>query len=298
MADPQQLQVVIPVFNGWSQTRQCLDSLRQSTFQDFSVLVVDHGSTDDTRKNLESDYPEVTRIVGTPDLWWTGATNLGIRAAIDRGAKAIMLLNNDCYLDAGAIGALHNSMSHIGNGVVAPVQQRYSDGAVQTTPLRTCFLLGFPMLHTSRKSLYHPGTSEPIPVRMIQGGRGAIVPTSVFERVGLLNERELPHYGSDLDFYLRCRNQGIPLFVVPNAVVHVDDTRTTMARRLRGMSLREFLETFRSRRSHRNLRDLSALFRLHYPIPGLWRLGVSLNLLRYTLLYLLARGTGVLIPRK
>ena len=47
--------------------------------------------------------------------------------------------------------------------------------------------------------------------------------------------------------------------------------------------------TFRDRRSHRNLRDLSALFRRHYPIRGLYPLGVGLNLLRYSVLYAAGR---------
>lgn len=55
------------------------------------------------------------------------------------------------------------------------------------------------------------------------------------------------------------------------------------------MTLSSFLDTLKNRRSHRNIPELTALFRLHYPIPGLYPLGVSLNLLRYALLYAAAR---------
>lgn len=296
MTGSQNLHIVIPVFNGWPQTRQCLERLRQSTSKEFSVLVVDHGSTDGTRDHLERDYPEVIRIPGSPDLWWTGATNLGIRTALEHGADAVMLLNNDCYLEPGAIKALLDHGSHEPETVIAPVQRAYPDGAILTTALRSCFLLGFPLLHTSRRSLYNPARHELIPVHMIAGGRGAIIPASVLARVGLLDEARLPHYGSDVDFYLRCRREGIPLFIACDTLVDVDEATTTLSRRLGSMKLAQFAETLRNRRSHRNLRDLSTLFRLHYPIPGLWWIGVGLNLLRYAAVYVAARVARLFAP--
>ena len=38
--------VVIPNYNGISYLKGCLDSLQAQTTRDFSVLVVDNGSTD------------------------------------------------------------------------------------------------------------------------------------------------------------------------------------------------------------------------------------------------------------
>ena len=69
-------------------------------------MVVDHGTTSDTKQSLEREYPEVVRIVGTPELWWTGATNLGIRYALSCGAELVMLLNNDCYVAPDATSEL------------------------------------------------------------------------------------------------------------------------------------------------------------------------------------------------
>lgn len=280
------IHIVIPVFNGWKQTKLCLDALRASIYRDLEIIVVDHGSTDETKEALPSQYSEVLHILGESTLWWTGATNLGIRKALDRGAKNIMLLNNDCYVTPDTVGRLVELSRRAGEAIVAPVQKDYFTKSVLCVTASTCYLLGFPTVITPRsKRAHRVGGQELLPTKLIIGGRGVLIPSSIFQRVGLLDEDNLPHAGSDNDFYLRCRNQGIPLFIASDASIYVDNTRTTLAARAETMSLSQFLQTFVDRRSHRNILYLTALFKLHYPIKGLHHLGVALNLLRYFILY-------------
>ena len=70
-----------------------------------------------------------------------------------------------------------------------------------------------------------------------------------------------------------------------DARVYVDDTRTSIAAKFDDMGFRQFLQTLVTPRSHRNIRDLTALFKLHYPIKGLHHIGVALNVIRYFMLY-------------
>ena len=46
------VSIVMPVYNGGSLMQQMLDSLCRQTFEDFELIVVDDGSTDDTALNL------------------------------------------------------------------------------------------------------------------------------------------------------------------------------------------------------------------------------------------------------
>jgi GT2 family glycosyltransferase len=283
------ISIIIPVLNRWEQTRTCLQYLYAGTDLGFSVIIVDHGSTDGTRAGLAQEFPQVTRLPGTLEMWWTGATNVGIRAALQQGAAYIMLLNNDCYFEPGTLATLRQHATAAGAAVIAPVQRSLQLSRILTRPMTTGFLLGFTTLLLPGRHLYRPDEHRLIGTRLIIGGRGALIPASVFDRVGLLNEQDLPHYGSDHDFYLRCRQHGVPLFIASDAVLDVDEDTTTLSTRLGSMPLRAFVRSLRDRRSHRNLRELGALFRLHYPIPGLYPLGVTLNLARYTCVYLLAR---------
>ena len=279
------IHIIIPVFNGWSQTKVCLDALMASSYRDLEIIVVDHGSTDETKKTLPAQYPEVVHVLGEPTLWWTGATNLGIRTAMDRGADTIMLLNNDCYVTLETIERLITHGQRTRGAIIAPVQRDYLSKQVLCTTATTCYLLGFPTIIPPWGARDHLGKEQFLPTNLILGGRGVVISAEVFKRVGMFDEINLPHYGSDNDFYLRCRSAGIPLFIAANSTVYIDNRTTTMASDLGSKSFPQFLETMRDRRSHRNIQDLTALFKLHYPIKGLHHIGVVLNLLRYLTFY-------------
>lgn len=48
------ISVIIPVYNCERQLEKCLHSLLNQSFQDFEIIVVDDGSTDDSRKKAEN----------------------------------------------------------------------------------------------------------------------------------------------------------------------------------------------------------------------------------------------------
>ncbi|PKM10188.1 MAG: hypothetical protein CVV13_13990 [Gammaproteobacteria bacterium HGW-Gammaproteobacteria-3] len=291
------LHIIITDFNGYAQTRLCLKALRASLFHRFTALIIDHGTSDETRTGLAEEFPEVIRLPGSPDLWWSGATNLGIRAALERGADAIMLLNNDCYVTPEALGNLTALTDKHPDAVIAPVQRDWQTGRLISISPRTLFLLGFSSLAGPQRLTPSMAKCDLLPVKLISGGRGVIIPVSVFEKIGLFDEKRLPHYCADHDFYLRANKQKIPLYAAPGAFVDIDNTRTSLADNPGTLDFAGFLQTFRSIRSHRNLRDITTLFKAHYPIPYLYPLGVALFISRYCLVYLVKRGLFLLRSR-
>jgi hypothetical protein len=284
------LHLVITDFNGIDQTQRCLQALRASHCQDFRILVVDHGTDGRTGEILTRHYPEVIRIEGSPDLWWTGATNLGIHAALARGASHVMLLNNDGYVTPATIGILLGLARDHRDAIIAPIQRDWRSGKITSISPRSRFLLGFPTVPGPRRLTPAMAAQPLLPVELIGGGRGVILSAGVLADLGLFDEETLPHYWADHDFYLRARHRGIRLRVATGAFVDIDNTRTTTADQPETLSWRAFLGTLRDTRSHRNLRDVTALFRKHYPIPGLSALGVALYTGRYLLVYLLKRA--------
>jgi GT2 family glycosyltransferase len=283
------LFIVIAAFDRWPQTHTCLTHLLSGTDTGFEIIVVDHGRDESTRAGLAAGFPRVVRLAGTPDMWWTAATNAGIREALRRGADTVMLLNNDCYADSGMIMTLKQHQETAGEVIIAPVQRSLQSGAILTRRMTTCLLLGFTTLVQPGRSLYRPREHRLFRTALIVGGRGVMIPSGILEKVGLLNEVDLPHYGADHDFYLRCRKHGVWLYIASDALLDVDEETTSISTRLGNLSAKDFLRTLGDRHSHRNIRELTALFRLHYPIPGLYLLGVVLNLVRYTGVYLFAR---------
>ena len=142
--------MVITDFNGFDQTRRCQQALRASHCQQFTTLVIDHGSDGATRDGLASEFPQVIRIEGLPDLWWTGATNLGIQTALELGATMVMLLNNECYVTPETMGTLLRLSKEHPSAIIAPIQRDWRTGKISCFGLRSRFLLGFTTINSHR----------------------------------------------------------------------------------------------------------------------------------------------------
>jgi GT2 family glycosyltransferase len=89
--------VIVPNWNGLRFLPTCLNALRQQTFRDFEIIVVDDASTDDSRALLKNDFPETRVIALEQNRGFAHAVNAGIRAA--RG-EIVVLLNNDTEAEA------------------------------------------------------------------------------------------------------------------------------------------------------------------------------------------------------
>ena len=63
------------------------------------MLVVDNGSTDGSEEAVRGAFPTVSILQTGANLGFAGGNNAGIRYALDRGADAVLLLNNDTEVE-------------------------------------------------------------------------------------------------------------------------------------------------------------------------------------------------------
>jgi len=98
--------VLTPTFNRAHTLGRVYESLREQTFQDFEWLVVDDGSTDDTRRRVlaweqEASFP--IRYVWQENRHKKAAFNRGVREA---NGELIVALDSDDSLDMNALYAM------------------------------------------------------------------------------------------------------------------------------------------------------------------------------------------------
>jgi len=97
------VQVIIPNWNGRHLLPRCLRALSAQSFSDFSVTVVDNGSTDGSVAWLREHAPSVRVIANAVNQGFAAAVNQGIRAS---EGEYVATLNNDTEPEPGWLEAL------------------------------------------------------------------------------------------------------------------------------------------------------------------------------------------------
>ena len=77
---PPRVTVIVPCHNLGAYLDEAVDSVFAQTFQDFDIIIVDDGSTDEaTRRLLEGYDRPRTRVVRTENRGLPAARNVGLR---------------------------------------------------------------------------------------------------------------------------------------------------------------------------------------------------------------------------
>lgn len=90
------VSVIIPVFNGAAFVDKAIRSVLTQTFQDFEIIVVDDGSTDNTAKVVKAIVDDRVHYVYQPNQGPATARNNGIQRA--RGEFVAFLDSDDRWL--------------------------------------------------------------------------------------------------------------------------------------------------------------------------------------------------------
>ena len=97
--DARDLVIAILNWNGYPLTRACVESVARLSGPAHLVLVVDNASREPEAERLAAEFPDVQALSLPRNMGVGGGYNAAIRWARSRGAKHVLLLNNDTILD-------------------------------------------------------------------------------------------------------------------------------------------------------------------------------------------------------
>lgn len=214
------LVVVTLNWNGADDTIACLDSIESSRPEDVEVIVVDNGSDDeDVLRLVQATLSRrwVTLVRNPENLGFTGGSNIGITIAVERGAGAVMLLNNDARVERGAFATLLDYLAASPEaGLVSPLildesgDRIWAAGGVRARREVVC------RLGLARRPVAEAPSMPFSSYALI--GCAIVVRAEVIERVGQL-DNDYFAYLEDIDYSVRVREAGWRLDVVPTARV-------------------------------------------------------------------------------
>ncbi|EOR95051.1 putative glycosyltransferase [Arcticibacter svalbardensis MN12-7] len=230
MNNQKSIVLVIPIYNRIEVTKQGLAHIinavnyykeSSANLYGVDIIVVDDGSSDGSKEWISLHYPQIHIVVGSGNLWWTGAVNMGIQYALDNYSdlKGIILQNDDIVIEPNWI---FNYIQAIDANPQALI-----GCATSVLDSKNMILYGGRLMHHwfAKEKKINQGTN-----RSILGvnytvssfdlyGRGLYIPYAVFRDLGLFNNKRFKHRG-DMDLPLRAKKAGYKLLVSYDAIVY------------------------------------------------------------------------------
>ncbi len=114
--------IIIINYNNWADTKETLESINQSTFKNFSVLLIDNNSKDQESlalklAKLHLKYPHWLKR-NKKNLGFAKAVNRGLNFFYKRGYKYYLLLNNDVLVSPSFLDCLVKEYKNLPPGSI------------------------------------------------------------------------------------------------------------------------------------------------------------------------------------
>jgi GT2 family glycosyltransferase len=193
-------------------------------YENYQILIIDDGSTDNSIWKIQSLYPDIQILQGDGDLLWTKSVNIGIDQAVKNNADYIITLNNDLIADKNFINALiecakNNPDAIIGSKVYYVYPEICHGGGKKN--------LLFPPNFNIKPfgNFDNPEYQQTREVDIV-AGVGMLIPVKIIESLGMLNEKDYPHYYSDTEYMLRAKKAGYKVIFCPESKIF-DNPQTT-----------------------------------------------------------------------
>lgn len=211
------VSVIVLAYNGKNDLPRCLGSVLKQDYpkERIDIIAVDNASKDGSADLIEREFPEVCLIRNDENLGFAGGNNIGIRAALERGAWAIILLNQDTFVASDWLSEFVKAAEeNPGAGILQSAIFFADDKTkIQTFGNQLHFLgFGFSGRFGER---WNPEDSKP---RQIPYASGAsmFIRREVIEKIGMLNEGYFL-YHEDLEWSARARLAGYDILLAPKA---------------------------------------------------------------------------------
>lgn len=206
------ITVVIVNWNRANLLRACLQSLRGQAGEPFETIVVDNGSTDESRETAREFGAQL--ICNQTNLGFCAANNQGIAAA---SGEFVALLNNDAEAEPGWLAALYRACSRSPEvGMAASKVLVWED----PTRIDKAGHLIFPDGQNRGRGAgaLDRGQFDREEEVLWPDGCAAMYRKSMLDRIGGFDE-DFFAYGDDAELGLRARIAGWKCVYAPDAVV-------------------------------------------------------------------------------
>jgi hypothetical protein len=210
-------------YNGASVTCEMLDSLKQCTYPNLEVIIVDNASKEDP-SSIKATHPWITFIQSEKNLGFAGGNNLGFKVA---KGDYFLMLNNDTEVDPGFLEPLVDRMENDRTiGAVSPkIIFHHSPGVIQ--------FAGFNPInpYTGRGTSIGFGTKDEgqhnVSMRTSRAhGAAMMISRAVVEKIGLMADLYFLYY-EEMDYCERIKREGYSIWYEAKSTIYHKESMAT-----------------------------------------------------------------------
>lgn len=218
------IAIVILTWNNYKATRECIESCFSLTYKNLLIILVDNGSTDGSGNRLAEEFPQIEFIYNKENYGYAGGNNIGIKRALEIGAKFVFVVNNDVVINTpDLLSKMILCFKKIPNlGILAPKiiqadlkteisEKKFKSGLYSF--IKKCFL---------KDSKFEMPTDLGLILseRPVVSGSAIMISKRCFEKIGFFDE-DFFMYGEEDTFCLKAIKEGFLVLSINNQSVSV-----------------------------------------------------------------------------
>ena len=212
---PPRVVVVILTYNSQASIGACLASLAANDYTNFEIVVVDNASVDRTVDIVRAHPSAATLIPNQRNLGYAQGNNVGMRAAMARGAEYIFVLNDDVIVASDLISQMvAAAQAHPNAALLGPLVYHFADPQIIQSA-GGAMTPRWEFLHRGQNQIDQGQFNSIEPVAWLTGC-AILARRAALEKIGLFDS-DFFMYWEDVDWCLRARQAGFEILFVPQA---------------------------------------------------------------------------------
>ena len=226
------MYICIPTYNEFEKVISVLSSLKDSTFNNFKVVLVNANYGDKTTKYLRKysiNYLfEIIEIKGNSEEYWSRTVNRGLEYIIkNKGLHdSILLCNVDIVFRENTIVRLYYILKKMNFDCIIGAISLNNDKVISSGVKILSWFFPIKNYHPLTNSIYSNICNSGLVEVDFLPSRCILIPLISLDINNLVLYSKLPHYHADYEFTNRLKRSGYQLYLAPSASVYVDINNT------------------------------------------------------------------------
>lgn len=219
-------KVLISILN-WNSpysTMETVKSVLQSRYKNYSIVLIDNDSSDDSVRILNFSFPDLQLIKTQNNLGYAGAHKITAKLAVKNGYDLLWILNNDVEVNSTSLCELIDAYHRHGDALFGSI-------ALETDRTTISFAGGLEVSEnnsTDGNSGYNVFAGKNISEVQIKErrvssieGSSFLIPVNILKKYGFMSTRYFM-YGEETAYCYRLRTKyNIPTILVPRSqIIH------------------------------------------------------------------------------